>query len=136
VTDSCFATPWPSHTHVLCALSSLTCAHFPPCACDATRYNVTGNVIDNNDGHDNHHFGNIGIQGYNMGSLTDSNFWGVPAPFNITAGKHTIVCARHLAYRATWIAHMRTLQGLPLCVRATRSTIMCTTLGLRACAHS
>ena len=24
-------------------------------------WNISGNIIDNNDGHDNHHFGNIGI---------------------------------------------------------------------------
>eukprot|EP00035_Acanthoeca_spectabilis_P014127 m.268544 g.268544 ORF g.268544 m.268544 type:complete len:1066 (-) comp16058_c0_seq2:78-3275(-) len=39
-------------------------------------WNVTANVIDNNNGHDNHHFANIAVAGYHLGSLTDSNFWG------------------------------------------------------------
>lgn len=38
--------------------------------------NVTGNVIDNNDGHDNKYYANIVVGGHSMGSLTDSNFWG------------------------------------------------------------
>jgi hypothetical protein len=38
-------------------------------------WNISGNIIDNNDGHDNHHFGNIGINGRAMGALTDSDFW-------------------------------------------------------------
>jgi hypothetical protein len=48
-------------------------------------YNFTGQIIDNNDGHDNHHFGNIAINGKNMGSLTDCNFWGgKDGPFNLS----------------------------------------------------
>lgn len=35
-------------------------------------WNVTGNVIDNNDGHDNHHFGNIGIDGTDSRPLNKS----------------------------------------------------------------
>jgi len=38
-------------------------------------WNVTGNIIDNNNGHDNHYFGNIAIGGVHMGAMTDSNFW-------------------------------------------------------------
>merc|ERR1712125_72538 len=49
--------------------------------------NVSGNIIDNNDGHDNHHFGNIAIDGRHMGALTDSDFWSAQSPFNFTS-KH------------------------------------------------
>jgi hypothetical protein len=38
-------------------------------------WNISGNIIDNNDGHDNHHMGNVAINGRSMGSLTDSDFW-------------------------------------------------------------
>ncbi len=39
-------------------------------------WNVSGVVIDNNDGHDNHHFGNIAMECSQMGSLSTSNWWG------------------------------------------------------------
>ena len=39
-------------------------------------WNVASRAIDNDDGHDKRHFGNIGIEGHQMGSLSDSDFWG------------------------------------------------------------
>ena len=49
-------------------------------------YNISGNIIDNNDGHDNHHFGNLAINGHSMGSLTDCDFWGSKGgPFDLSS---------------------------------------------------
>jgi|EP01047_Picozoa_sp_COSAG01_P014229 hypothetical protein len=53
-------------------------------------WNISGNIIDNNDGHDNHHVANVAINGRAMGSLTDSDFWNCAGTDKDGCGPHNL----------------------------------------------